>query len=118
MFQANELFSKIYNSTEPDIVLQGGSSSGKTYAALQYIFVKCIEQPDLVCTVVGEDIPNLKRGALRDAIRIINTTPEVKQYLSGYNQQDRIFLFQNNSLIEFTSYEDEQDAKSGKRHLS
>lgn len=103
-----------YLITEQDILCH---NSGKTYAALQYLFVKCIELPDLVCTVVGEDIPNLKRGALRDAIRIINTTPEVKQYLSGYNQQDRIFLFQKNSLIEFTSYEDEQDAKSGKRHI-
>lgn len=117
MLQVNELFNKLYISDDPDIVLQGGSSSGKTFAALQFIFVKCLEHPNLVCTVVGEDIPNLKRGALRDAIRIINTTPEIKSYLSGYNQQDRVFMFKNNSLVEFTSYEDEQDAKSGKRNI-
>ena len=73
--------------------------------------------PDLVSTVVGQDIPNLKKGALRDALRIINTTHEIKDQLSDYNKQDRIFTFKNGSIVEFTSYEDEQDAKSGKRNI-
>ena len=115
--KVNELFSKIRLSDEPDIVLQGGTASGKTYAALQCIFIWSMEKPDLVSTVVGQDIPNLKKGALRDALRIVNTTPEIKKHISGYNSQDRIFQFNNGSLIEFTSYEDEQDAKSGKRNI-
>lgn len=117
MFQVNELFNAIRNCKNPDIVLQGGTASGKTYAALQAIFVYSIEYPNIISTIVGEDIPNLKRGALRDAIRIVNTTPEISRYIAGYNQQDRIFTFKNGSIVEFTSYEDEQDAKNGKRNI-
>ena len=115
--KANPLYKKIYYTRTPDIVLQGGTASGKTYAALQCVFTWSLEYPDLISTVVGQDIPNLKKGALRDALRIINTTPEIKEHISDYNKQDRIITFRNGSIVEFSSYADEQDAKSGKRNV-
>ena len=117
MLQTNQLFNEIRESKAHDVVLQGGTASGKTYAVLQCIFIWSMEIPGLISTVVGQDIPNLKKGALRDALRIVNTTPEIKNQLSGYNSQDRIFIFKNDSIVEFTSYADEQDAKSGKRNI-
>lgn len=65
--------------------------------------------------MVAETIPNLKRGALRDAIHIINQNPGLKQYVSDYNRTDRVITFKNGSIMEFNSYTNEQDAKSGKR---
>jgi len=117
MFRSNRLLKEILNCPSQDIVLQGGTASGKTYAALQAIFAWSCKHPGLITTVVGEDIPNLKRGALRDSLRIINTTPEIKEQVIGYNQQDRIITFRGGSIVEYTSYEDEQDAKSGKRNI-
>jgi phage terminase large subunit len=70
-----------------------------------------------VCTisVVGQDIPNLKVGALRDALDIYNGDEAIKQQLTFYNRSERVFTFKNGSIMEFNSYDNEQDAKSGKR---
>jgi phage terminase large subunit len=66
-------------------------------------------------TVVGQDIPNLKVGALRDALDIINADEAILQQLVFYNRSERVLSFRNGSIIEFNSYDNEQDAKSGKR---
>jgi phage terminase large subunit len=72
-------------------------------------------QSKCTITVCGQDIPNLKVGALRDAIDIHNNTELFKQELKAYNRSERIFTFFNGSTIEFNSYDNDQDAKSGKR---
>ncbi len=94
-------------------VNQGGTSSGKTYSLIDMFFYIAITEPRVVITVCGQDIPNLKAGAFRDAVEIWQN-PEYKSYFS-INRSDRIFTCINGSIIEFKSYADEQDAKSGKR---
>ena len=109
------IFQKTWESKEDVIVHQGGSSSGKTYSILQVLFAKAVSEPNLVITVVGQDIPNLKAGALRDAQNIWNENEEIKDFTASYNKSDRLFTFKNGSVMEFKSYSDAQDAKSGKR---
>jgi len=48
-----------------------------------------------VITVVGQDIPNLKAGALRDALNIYNSSDQLKTLVKNYNKTDRIFEFHN-----------------------
>jgi phage terminase large subunit len=98
------------------IILQGGQWSGKTYGTIQKNFFDCYRYPDTVCTVVGRDVPFLKRGAVRDALHIYRETPELKKAITTYNITDRVFNFRNGSLLEFTAYEDEHDARGAKRH--
>lgn len=114
MFKASVLYEANYNATEDIIVNQGGSSSGKTYSILQVLFTKAVQDYNVI-TVVGESIPNLKAGALRDALDIYNSSPILKSLISDYNRTDRIFQFVNGSIMEFKSYETPQGAKSGKR---
>ncbi len=114
MFKASVLYEANYNATEDIIVNQGGSSSGKTYSILQVLFTKAVQYYNVI-TVVGESIPNLKAGALRDALDIYNSSPILKSLISDYNRTDRIFQFVNGSIMEFKSYETHQGAKSGKR---
>jgi phage terminase large subunit len=102
-------------SVSPVVVNQGGTSSGKTYSILQLLFTKAVKEENIVITVVGQDIPNLKVGALRDAENIWKETPAFEQEVLSYNKSDRTFHFKNGSLIEFKSYDGAQDAKSGKR---
>ena len=52
-------------------VNQGGTSSGKTYTIVQVLIYLAIVDAKCVITVVGQDLPNLKVGALRDAKTII-----------------------------------------------
>lgn len=96
-------------------VHQGGTSSGKTYSIIQCLFVLAAENPKVVITVAGQDIPNLKAGALRDALTIYNNSDQLKTLVKSYNKSDRIFEFTNGTIMEFKSYDDAQDAKSGKR---
>lgn len=113
----NPLFHEIRRATEKVIVLQGGTSSGKTYEALDNILIWSIEKSNIITTVVAEDVPTLKRGALRDCLTIINNNPEIKQHVRDYNKSDRIITLDTGSLIEFNSYESFQDAKAGKRDI-
>ena len=115
MFKASPVFEANLKATEPIVVNQGGTSSGKTYGILQVLFVLLAAGTNLVATVVGQDIPNLKKGAIRDAQDIVRNSPPLQSLVKSYNQTDRIYQFHNGSLLEFTSYEDFQDAKSGKR---
>ncbi len=115
MFEASPVYEANYRATKPKVVNQGGTSSGKTYSILQALFCLLSEAPNLVCTVVGQDIPNLKKGAIRDADTIVRSSETLRALLKGYNKSDRIYEFHNGSIMEFTSYDDFQDAKSGKR---
>lgn len=114
MFKTSVLYEANRNALEDVIVNQGGSSSGKTYSILQLLFTKAIETYNII-TIVGQDIPNLKAGALRDALDIYNNSPILKSFVVSYNITDRIFTFDNGSIIEFKSFKNSQDAKSGKR---
>lgn len=114
MIKTGLLYHKNYESKADIIVNQGGTSSGKTYAILQVLFSKAISEQCII-TVVGQDIPNLKVGAIRDALDIINGDQAILQQLVFYNQSNRVFTFKNSSIVEFKSYDNEQDSKSGKR---
>lgn len=114
MIKTGVLYHKNYYSKADTIVNQGGTSSGKTYAILQVLFTKALEE-ECTITIVGQDIPNLKVGAFRDALDIINSDESIKQQIFHYNRSDRIFTFKNKSIMEFNSYDNQQDAKSGKR---
>jgi len=94
---------------------RGGTSSGKTYSIMQVLFLKAFQNPGAVITVIGQDIPNLKKGAIRDAFTIVATSEFLQSIIRHYNKTDRIFHFKNGAIIEFNSYENEQDAKNGKR---
>ena len=114
-YQASILFTANYQAKVNTVVNQGGTSSGKTFAILQVLFCFACETPELVITVVGQDIPNLKAGALRDALKICSESEQITSSIKAYNKSERVFEFRNGSAIEFKSYDDAQDAKSGKR---
>jgi predicted phage terminase large subunit-like protein len=115
MFETSVLYKANMDATERVVVNQGGTSSGKTYSILQLLFTIAIMKPLQVVTVVGQDIPNLKKGAYRDAKAIYGSSDVVRKWFGKPNETERVFTCRNGSIVEFTSYTDEQDAKSGKR---
>lgn len=112
---ASILFTANYQATAHTVVNQGGTSSGKTYAIIQVLFSIACENAGQVITIAGQDIPNLKAGALRDALKIYHDSPQVAACIRSYNKSERVFEFNNGTIMEFKSYDDAQDAKSGKR---
>ena len=113
--QATILFRQNYYAREQVIVNQGGTSSGKTFAIQQVLFCLACEAGNTIITVTGQDIPNLKAGAIRDALLIYENNQKLKEMVKAYNRADKVFEFHNGSIIEYKSYADAQDAKSGKR---
>lgn len=117
-FKTTAVFAWNYNSHARVKINQGGTSSGKTYAILQVIFLRLI-QAKRIATVVGQDIPNLKKGALRDfQERVLVNEPWMTAYIETYNSTERVYRFKNGSILEFTSFKDDQDAKNGKREIA
>ena len=115
IFKPSPIFEWNWQCTKNIIVNQGGTSSGKTYSILQVLILKALSEPNLIITVAGQDIPNLKAGAMRDIERIFDTTPFFKKQIDSHNRTDKQYKFKNSSLIEFKSYDNAQDAKNGKR---
>lgn len=93
--ETTTLFRKNFYSAAHTVINQGGTSSGKTYAILQVLFCLAVENHKLIITVVSQDIPNLKAGALRDALNIYEGSAMIKAMVKTYNKSDRIFTFRN-----------------------
>lgn len=117
LFEVSDLFMANKETEERTVVNQGGTSSGKTYSIMQLLFEMAMNEPDLVVTIVGQDIPNLKKGAYRDAKTILNQSPILQVWFPYINESKRVIRCINGSVLEFTSFKDEQDAKSGKRDV-
>lgn len=103
-------------ANEKIVVNQGGTSSGKTEAIIRVLFTIAIIRPGYVITVISDTVPKLKEDALRIAKNVAKI-PVVKLFIKDYNSTDRIYTFKNDSIIEFKSFENEEQAKGGKRHI-
>jgi phage terminase large subunit len=55
-------------------IIQGGTSAGKTFGILPILIHKAADTPNTEISVVAESIPHLRRGALRDFLKIMKWT--------------------------------------------
>ena len=78
----------------------GGTRSGKTFALLQWVIVKCLEGKEDV-TIVRKTIPSLKRTIIKDFQDIM--TELGIWNVNDFNQTDRIYQFYTGSTISFIS---------------
>ena len=96
-------------------VIQGGSSAGKTIAILILLIDRCIKEPGLEVSVVSESIPHLRRGALRDFLKIMKDTG---RYIGqNYNKTLLRYEFSNGSYMEFFSADVEEKLRGGRRQV-
>lgn len=115
MFKCTPVFYANFNAKEKIVINQGGTSSSKTYSIMQLLYYKAITESRVIITVTGESIPNLKKGAYRDAETILFNSNELEDKIESWNKSERIVYFKNGSIIEFISNLTEQSAKNGKR---
>lgn len=121
-FNTTDVFLANYQATEGIVINQGGTDSGKTYALIQVLFTFATTttppKEDPIITVIGESVPNLKKGAYRVAKSIIGSTENFKEYIKSVNETDRTITFKSGWIMEFISCETEQSAKQGKRQYA
>lgn len=111
--KTTELFQELQKSAKKITILQGGGDAGKTVTALQYLATECMQNPGVIVTVTGQDLPNLKRGAVVAFDRYV--MPYFSKYGVTFNKSETTYYFPNGSIVEFKSFKDELDARGSER---
>jgi phage terminase large subunit len=96
-------------------IIQGGSSSGKTYGILPILIDKATKTPNLAISVVAESLPHLRRGALRDFVNIMKMTGRF--FRDHFNATNSIYTFANGSYIEFFSADNDSKLRGARRNI-
>jgi phage terminase large subunit len=93
-------------------VVQGGSSSSKTFSIIPLLIHYANKHPNKEISIVSESIPHLRRGAIRDFVKIMEWIG-LMDY-SAWNKSTLTYNFPNGSFIEFFSG-DQPDKMRGAR---
>lgn len=97
-------------------VVQGGTSSGKTYGIIPVLIHKACKTERLKITVVAETLPAVREGAL-DIFKSV-MTDTLRWSEARWNASSLTYTFANGSRIQFKSFDTVGKAKgSGKRDI-
>ena len=55
-------------------IIQGGTSAGKTFGILPILIDKAAKTPNLEISVVSKTFPHLRRGAMKDFLKVMKMT--------------------------------------------
>jgi phage terminase large subunit len=96
-------------------IVQGGTSASKTYSILAVLIDKALRKDGLEISIVAESIPHLRRGALKDFIKILKWTNRFNDH--QFNKSLLTYTFKNGSYIEFFSADDSNKLKGARRDI-
>jgi phage terminase large subunit len=115
MFKRTTSINKILALKKRIKIIQGGTSAGKTFGILPILIDKAIRTDNLEISVVSESIPHLRRGALKDFLKIMKWT---NRYIDGqFNKSLLRYEFRNGSVIEFFSADDASKLRGARRDI-
>ena len=115
MFQATTAIRKLTRLNKRIKVVRGGTSAGKTFGILPILASKAAKYPGMEVSVVAESVPHLRRGALKDFLKIMVETGRYKD--RQFNKSMLKYTFDNGSYIEFFSA-DQPDRLRGARRTT
>ncbi len=102
-------------------IVQGGSSASKTISILMYLISRAqadfdrktrVPSPTLT-SIVSESFPHLRRGAIRDFLKIMQEHGYFKE--SCWNKTDSVYTFETGSKIEFFSSDNGDKLRGARR---
>jgi phage terminase large subunit len=96
-------------------IVQGGTSSSKTFTILPFLINYAIQKPNTEISVVAESIPHLKRGALKDFLKIMDWTNNFNP--NNFNKSNLTYKFSNGSYIEFFSADQPDKLRGARRDI-
>ena len=115
MFQRTTAINKILALKKRIKIVQGGTSAGKTYGILPILIDRAAKTPGTEISVVSESIPHLRRGALRDFVKIMKS---INRFVDDrFNKSLLKYEFANGSFIEFFSADDSSKLRGGRRSI-
>lgn len=112
------IFEKNWDALEGQtrfIINEGGSRSSKTYSLCQLIIVYCLQNPNKVVSIVRKTFPALRATVMRDFFDIMKDLEIYDK--ANHNMSENIYRFNNGSIVEFFSVDDEQKIRGRKRDL-
>jgi phage terminase large subunit len=115
MFKRTTATNKVLALKKRNKIIQGGTSASKTYSILAVLINKAVTIPSLEISVVAETIPHLRRGALKDFIKILKWTNRFNE--KQFNKSLLTYEFKNGSVIEFFSADDSSKLRGARRDI-
>lgn len=106
---------KLRNLKKRIRVIPGGSSAGKTFSILPILIDQAIKTPNLEISVVSESIPHLRKGAIKDFLKILKVTGRYND--KNWNRTLLTYYFSNGSYIEFFSADQEDKVRGPRRNV-
>lgn len=114
-FKYTTALDKIRKMTKRIKVIPGGTSAGKTFSILPILIDMAIKKPLLEISVVSESLPHLKRGAMKDFLKIMKVT---NRYVDkNWNRSNYKYTFGNGSYIEFFSADNGDKLRGARRNI-
>lgn len=115
MFRKTTAIKKILNLKKRIKIIQGGTSAGKTFGILPVLIDKAARHEGIEISVVAETIPVLRRGALKDFLKIMKWTGRF--FEDRFNKSLLRYEFANGSVIEFFSADDSSKLRGARRDI-
>lgn len=108
--------SKTYRDIEGSrriCILQGGTRSGKSYSALQWLLVRALSESNIVISIVRKSFPSMRVSIMRDFIVILKDLGIWNE--ENWSATEHIYTFDNGSMIEFMSIDSSEKRKGSAR---
>jgi phage terminase large subunit len=115
MLQKTTAQNKISKLKKRIRIVQGGTSSSKTFTILPFLIHYATKKPKSEISVVSESIPHLKRGALKDFLKIMDWTNNFNP--NNFNKSNLTYSFSNGSYIEFFSADQPDKLRGARRDV-
>lgn len=115
MFRKTTAINKILNLKKRVKIIQGGTSAGKTFGILPVLIDRAARTEGVEISVVAETIPHLRRGALKDFLKIMKWTGRF--FEDRFNKSLLRYEFANGSVIEFFSADDSSKLRGARRDI-
>jgi phage terminase large subunit len=115
MLQKTTAQNKISKLKKRIRIVQGGTSSSKTFTILPFLIHYAADKPNSEISVVSESIPHLKRGALKDFLKIMDWVGNFNP--NNFNKSNLTYKFANGSYIEFFSADQPDKLRGARRDI-
>ena len=115
MLQRTTAQTKISKLRKRVRIVRGGTSASKTFTIVPFLIDYAIKNQNSEISIVAETIPHLKRGALRDFLKIMDMTGIYEG--ANFNKSSLVYTFSNGSFIEFFSADNEAKLRGARRDV-
>lgn len=108
-------FAELNDTSRRFIVNQGGSRSSKTYSLMQLVIVYCLTHPNKLVSIVRKTFPSLRGTVMREFFELLRDLDIYR--VARHHKTTNEYRFENGSVVEFFSVDDEQKLRGRKRDI-